>query len=187
MNKKKFEVRRRYDATAKHYDTRYTNIQKQKYREVFSNINLLNYNLILDVGAGTGLLLDFCKEKVQEIICCDLSFNMLMEGKKKHHNGFFICSDIESLPFRKNSFDLCTSFSVLQNISDIDKLIAEKYLVLKEGGNLIITALGKKFDKNILKHTIDKTGFKLVNIWNLSIEDISLIASKGERRTLVSR
>ncbi len=181
MSIKKFEVRRRYDTTAKHYDPRYTNIQNQKYREVFSNGNLSDYELILDVGAGTGLLLDFCKEKTQDVFCCDFSINMLIEGKKKHKNGFFICSDIESLPFRKNSFDLCTSFSVLQNIQDINKTIAEKFWVLKDNGELILTALKKKFDKNDLKHIIDKTGFKLVKIWNLSVEDISLIARKGER------
>ncbi len=178
MNKKKFEVRRRYDATAKHYDPRYTNIQKQKYNEVFSHSNLSDYELILDVGAGTGLLLDFYKEKTQNIFCCDFSVNMLNEGKKKHNNGFFICSDIESLPFRKNSFDLCTSFSVLQNVQNVSKTIEEKFLVLKDNGILILTALKKKFDKNRLKHIIDKAGFKLVKIWNLSVEDISLIARK---------
>lgn len=181
MSKKKFEVRRRYDATAKHYDPRYTSIQKQKYREVFSHVNLSEYKIILDVGAGTGLLLDFYNERVQDIFCCDFSFNMLMEGKKKHKNGFFICSDIESLPFRKGSFDLSTSFSVIQNVQNIDKMISEKFDVLRENGELVLTALKNKFDKNKLKHIIDKAGFLLIKIWNLSIEDISLIASKGKR------
>ena len=106
---------------------------------------------------------------------------MLKEGRKKHNESFFICSDIESLPFRENSFDLCTSFSVIQNIQDIDKAIAEKLFVLKDNGLLILTALKKKFDKNTLKHILDKASFILLKIWDLSIEDISLIARKGER------
>jgi demethylmenaquinone methyltransferase/2-methoxy-6-polyprenyl-1,4-benzoquinol methylase len=181
MSKKKFEVRRRYDATAKHYDPRYTNIQKQKYREVFSHINFSDKELILDVGAGTGLLLDFFEENAQNIFCCDFSINMLKEGRKKHNNGFFICSDIESLPFRENCFDLCTSFSVLQNVQNIHKTIEEKLFVIKNNGILILTALKKKFDKNKLKNIVNTAGFKLNKIWDLSIEDISVIARKSKR------
>ncbi|MFW9852908.1 MAG: class I SAM-dependent methyltransferase [Candidatus Thorarchaeota archaeon] len=181
MNKKKFEVRRRYDATAKHYDPRYTDIQKQKYQEVFSHSNISEYELILDVGAGTGLLLDFFKEKTQNIFCCDFSINMLKEGRKKHSNGFFICSDIESLPFREKCFDLCTSFSVLQNVQNIRKTIEEKIYVIKDNGILILTALKKKFNKNNLRNIVDKAGLKLIKIWDLPIEDISLIARKVER------
>jgi demethylmenaquinone methyltransferase/2-methoxy-6-polyprenyl-1,4-benzoquinol methylase len=182
MNEKKAEVRRKYDTTAKAYDSRYSEIQHRKYLEVFSKIKIQNSDIIIDVGAGTGLLLDFLHNNKENIFCCDLSFNMLKEGKKKHSQNQFVCADSEFLPFRDSSADLITSFTVLQNLPNPFSTLKQILFILKDKGTLILTALQKKYRTKDLEKLIAKTKLKIDNIWSLTSEDTSLIARKVENK-----
>ncbi|MHA2358227.1 MAG: class I SAM-dependent methyltransferase [Candidatus Heimdallarchaeaceae archaeon] len=179
MSKKKFDVRRKYDATARQYDDRYIDIQQSKYREVFANFDIEEGEVILDIGAGTGLLLDTFPSYVNSIFCCDFSFNMLKIGKEKHKNGNFICADSEKLPFREA--DLVTCFSVLQNIPNPENTLIEFHSVLKKNKSLILTALQKKFSEKDLRKLVQDSCFEIIRIWSLTQEDISVIAVKREK------
>ncbi|NPD87811.1 MAG: class I SAM-dependent methyltransferase [Asgard group archaeon] len=178
MNKRKAEVRRKYDTTAKAYDVRYTEIQNRKYLEVFSKLDVKISDVIVDVGAGTGLLLNFLHNNKGNIFCCDLALNMLKEGKKKHHHSHFICADSEFLPFRDSSADIVTSFTVFQNLPNPSAVMKQIIPILKNGGALILTALQKKYKIEDLKKLIAQTNLKIDTIWNLTYEDTSVIARK---------
>ncbi|MHA1259563.1 MAG: hypothetical protein ACTSRO_07980, partial [Candidatus Heimdallarchaeaceae archaeon] len=95
MEKKKYEIRRKYDETAEIYDQRYEKIQLQKYIEVFEKIDITDSHIILDLGGGTGLLEQFLGVNAAKIFNCDLSFRMLQIGKKKQRNSSFILADSE--------------------------------------------------------------------------------------------
>ncbi|MHA1953037.1 MAG: class I SAM-dependent methyltransferase [Candidatus Heimdallarchaeaceae archaeon] len=180
MNKRKAEVRRKYDTTAKAYDTRYTDIQNRKYLEVFSKFEVKDSDVIVDVGAGTGLLLDFLHTNKGNIFCCDLSFNMLKEGKKKHQHSHFICADSEYLPFRDSSADIVSSFTVFQNLPNPSSVMNQIIPILKYKGVLILTALQKKFNIKDLEKLIAQTNLETDIIWNLTYEDAFVIARKAE-------
>ena len=62
MKNKKQEVLRKYDATADKYDSRYKQIQFTKYREILSFIKLRSEDIIIDIGCGTALFLDFLQK-----------------------------------------------------------------------------------------------------------------------------
>lgn len=179
MSKKKHEAMRRYNETAIKYDARYSSIQKQKYREIFSLIDISRMDLILDIGSGTGLLLDFLSSSIENILCCDLSFKMLLEGKKRHPKAIFICADSDHLPFRKSSFNLTTCISVVQNLPEPFQTIKESFRILKEGGRLLLTALDKKYTDIGLRDMCSKAGYEINKLWHLSIEDFSVIAKKN--------
>ncbi len=179
MTKKKHDVMKRYNETASKYDDRYRSIQEQKYREIFSMIDYDVNDIVLDVGSGTGLLLDYLSSSVENILCCDLSFNMLVEGRKRHNNAIFICADSDHLPFRDSSFDLTTCISVIQNLPEPFQTIEESFRILKDGGRLLLTALDKKYTDIELRNICVKAGYDVIKLWHLSVEDFSVIAEKN--------
>ena len=180
MRDKKYEVRRRYDATATHYDKRYLDIQMAKYSEIFSEIDVDNSELILDVGGGTGLLLDFMKNQTSNILCCDISFNMLKEGKNKHKTSHFVCADIDHLPFKESIFKKVICVSVIQNVPDPQLTLREIYSSLRCNGIIVLTALTKLFSDSKIKEIMHKARFSILKLWQLSVEDISIIAIKDD-------
>lgn len=180
MKDKKYEVRRRYDATATHYDKRYFNIQMTKYNEIFSEIDVGNSEIILDVGGGTGLLLDFMENRTSNVFCCDISFNMLKEGKNKHKTSHFVCADSDHLPFKENRFNKIICVSVIQNVPYPQTTLQEIYSSLRCDGILILTALTKLFSNSKIKGIMRKARFSILKLWQLSIEDSSVIAKKND-------
>ncbi len=180
MKDKKYEVRRRYDATATYYDKRYWGIQMTKYNEIFSEIDIDNSEIILDVGGGTGLLFDFMENQTSNIFCCDVSFNMLKEGKNKHKANHFVCADSDHLPFKENRFSKIICVSVIQNVPNPQIALREIHSSLRCDGILILTALTKLFTDSKIKEIMHKASFSILKLWQLSIEDISVIAEKND-------
>ncbi len=180
MKDKKYEVRRRYDATATRYDKRYLDIQMTKYNEIFTEIDVNDSGIILDVGGGTGLLLDFMENQSSNIFCCDISFNMLKEGKNKHKTSYFICADSDQLPFKENRFSKIICVSMIQNIPNPQITLREIHSSLRCDGILILTALTKLFSDSKIKEIMRKARFSILKLWQLSIEDISVIAKKKD-------
>ena len=180
MNNKRFRSILSYNETAEGYDKRYKEIQFAKYREVLVELEIHHSDIILDIGGGTGLIIDFNKEFIQNSVICDLSFEMLKAGKKKHKRGYFICADSEELPFRNNCSDITCLFSILQNLEKPDKTLLESKRVLKNDGKIIITALSKIFDQNILENTLINLKFSISRNWLLSVEDLAIIGKRNE-------
>jgi len=179
MSKKKHDVMKRYNETASKYDDRYKIIQEKKYREIFSMIDYDITDIILDVGSGTGLLLDYLSSSIENIICCDLSFNMLVEGKKRHSKANFICADSDHLPFRDSSFNLTTCISVIQNLPEPLQTIKESFRILKRGGRFLLTALDKIYSDKKLRDICVRAGYEINKLWHLSVEDFSVVAKKS--------
>lgn len=93
---------------------------------------------VLDVGAGTGGLSLFLK-KYGRIYAIEKNPLAISLAKKRGLNVKKV--DADSLPFKKNVFDLVTIFDVLyhQDVDDEKKVVKETYRVLKPGGLLLIT------------------------------------------------
>ncbi|OLS32693.1 MAG: Ubiquinone/menaquinone biosynthesis C-methyltransferase UbiE [Candidatus Heimdallarchaeota archaeon AB_125] len=178
MSNKKYDVRHKYDSTADRYDTRYSDIQMQKYFEIFSEIKLVKSGTIIDVGGGTGLFLDYLQSKKLTTVITDISVEMLKEGRKKNPHGFFVCADSEYLPLRKNIGDLITCISVIQNLENPQKTLEECYFIIKKDKHFVLTALKKLFDLEKLCKIVEKIGFNIIKTWLLSLEDITIIAGK---------
>jgi len=178
MSKKKIEVARRYNETAEMYDRRYKTIQFSKYREVFPELEMGNRDLILDIGGGTGLLLEYFKPQQQNIVICDLSIEMLKTGKAKHPSGNFICADSENLPFRDSCFHITCFFSILQNLESPTSSLQEGTRVLLKNGKIVVTALSKIFDSDELIDHLKDVKCEIEKNWYLHIEDIAVIGTK---------
>jgi len=156
----KQKVQRNYDLSAEVYDSRYSDIQKEKYSLALQDLEL--QKPLLDLGCGTGLLKDFLGV---DLIGCDISRNMLKKAKER--GEIVVQADLENLPFKNISTIL--SFTALQNVPDIKKAIAE--LRKLNPKKLIITYLDK-FD--LVKEVENQ--FDIQEIRKVG-EDVCLVSS----------
>ncbi len=156
-NKKK-KIISNYNKTASFYDNRYRKIQEQKYKIILKNYQL-NSKLILDVGCGTGLFMEFIIALTDQkdfnpnnYVGTDISLNMLnifrikLQRLKLKYEVALILSDIENLPFRENVFQCIFSLTSFQNLPNIDKGVRNLYIVGRDKADLNFSILKKNLN-----------------------------------------
>lgn len=124
--------------------------------------------LILDIATGRGILVTTLARSIKtdlEIICCDLSFQVLkydrLKIKKINPNlkVNYIACDATNLPIKDNSIDLSLSFFGIHNMFDkIPDGIKEAKRVLKPGKQLLNTSMCIKNDSKgykVLKEVLN--------------------------------
>lgn len=105
-----------------------------------------NGNMWLDICSGTGEMAVYLKRfapKETKVYACDFSFPMIQKAMQKKESSeiTFTVSDINSLPFPDNTFDLVTISFAVRNIN-LDKerfvqALKEIQRVLKPGGRFV--------------------------------------------------
>jgi ubiquinone/menaquinone biosynthesis C-methylase UbiE len=86
---------------------------------------------IIDLGAGDGRLYKYLAPlKSSRYVACDIAEQLLNKHPGTNIEKV-ICNLEDTLPFDDASFDLATSFFVLEHIEDIEYLFSEVYRILK--------------------------------------------------------
>jgi len=142
---------------------------------------------VLDVGCGAGgLIINLAKEGTD---CCgidplrEVSLLRAKENANKENVKLHLCQAVgESLPFRKNSFNMVLLLSTLQHVNDQNKVLAEIRRVLKTNGILLASVPTSKnistlfreakkpkhFTRNFslaeFKQTLKDSGFHIIRI-----------------------
>jgi ubiquinone/menaquinone biosynthesis C-methylase UbiE len=155
LSDKKRKIIDDYNISSQYYDKRYREIQYQKYRRFFANVQIQN-SIILDAGCGTGLLLEHIFQKTSlgtlikyKYAGVDISINMLKKFQLKLDNlGIakfisLVLADVENLPFRDNIFDKVFSVTVFQNLADIERAFNDSIRSGKVNLDIVITILKK--------------------------------------------
>lgn len=135
-------VQRVFSDVAKNYDTMNDFMSLGAHRlwkaELIEFLNIQKKDKIIDVGSGTGDLINLIlKKNLKNILfSVDLNDEMLNYGKKKfkRKNVQFIKANAEKLPFENNCFDKFIISFCLRNVTNINKALAESFRVLKPGG-----------------------------------------------------
>lgn len=102
-----------------------------------------SYDRVLDFGCGVGRLTRAWSVKFSHCVGVDVSAEMVrlaQQLNKGFPNCEFVTNDSDHLPFPDDSFDLVSSFIVLQHLSsqrEILAWIAEFVRVLRPGGVII--------------------------------------------------
>lgn len=91
---------------------------------------------ILDIGCGTGFIIDIAKKYTPNIFGVDISPDMLHEVNLEHGMVKLSRADTANLPLKDNYFDLCTAYGFLHHLYDVNSTFKEAYRCLKKGGIL---------------------------------------------------
>lgn len=117
-------------------------VQKRVVAELVGSIEMHQERapkLVLDVGTGTGSLLERLHSLYPDarLTGVDIAFNMCLCARQKLGA---ICQvvngDAESLPFRTGAFDLAVSASALQWVGDLSLALHELHRVVRPGGDI---------------------------------------------------
>ncbi len=102
---------------------------------------------VLDDGCGSGYGSYHLKSKgAKRVTGIDISEEAIEYAGKnyKNENLNFVQMDVTKLNFDDNTFDILTSFQVIEHIKDVNKYLAEIKRVLKNGGIALITTPNKQ-------------------------------------------
>lgn len=136
------EARRRYDALAVDYDRRWPRYLDATTGETLRRIDATGARAALDVGCGTGLLLERIARAWPglRLAGVDLSPGMLAAARRRlGSRAALVAGTADRLPFPDDGFDLAVSTSALHHWHDPVAAIAEIRRVLRPGGRATIT------------------------------------------------
>lgn len=95
---------------------------------------------ILDVGCGSGRLVQFLNKSGFQAKGCDLSPKAVAMARKLNGTQNIRLAGATKLPFKENCFSLVTSISVIEHLTreEGEKFIREAYRVLTPGGFIFL-------------------------------------------------
>ncbi len=132
------KVKKYYDALADMYDNVFNSKMRIAERNVINNLS--KYKIkgrILDIGCGTGYHFENLS-KYGKVYGIDISQRLIYIAKKR--SSLLVVADLQSLPFKDNSFDVAVSiFGALNHVKNIEKAISEVKRVLCPGGIFLFT------------------------------------------------
>ena len=171
--------KKHFDAQAAEYDQRdtyyYSQNGKISCRDIAEQISGVPYEALLDVGCGTGFLIDIlAKRKSAKYRGVDLSDEMIRVAKGKAiHGAEFTVGSADRLPYPDESFDIVACSQSFHHYPRPEEAMGEAKRVLKPGGLYILSdtgigGVGAWIDNHILFklmksgdcHTTDRKGIE---------------------------
>lgn len=105
---------------------------------------------LLEIGCGTGLIMQRLVDQVASVKGIDISDEMLAKAQEK---GLDVeRGDAAKLPFDENQFDCIYSFKVLAHIEQIKETLKEASRVTKPGGRMVLEFYNKRSMRTLVKH-----------------------------------
>ena len=135
-------VLREYDRLAARYDRRWSFYVDATIREMLRRLAPRPGDKVLDVGCGTGALLQALSLSFPGVVLAgvDLSSEMLGVARSKIASSVKLRQGrAESLPFESKAFDIVVSTSILHYLRVPDDALREMKRVLKPGGQVIVS------------------------------------------------
>ena len=141
----------------------------------------------LDIGTGTGRLLELFAKHTQRSVGIDISHAMLSVARANLERGLHRHiqvrpADVYALPFAPGAFDLITLHQVLHYLEEPSRALGEAARVLKPGGRLLIVDFAPHendflreqfahrrlgFSHQQMQEWIGDTGLKLTKVQDL--------------------
>ena len=131
-----------YDVHSLFYDATFGRLVKRRIERAIHHMNIRASDLVLDLGIGTGVSLNFYPNRGR-VIGIDLSAGMLREARKKirerglDRTHVFQANALQ-LPFGDDTFDHVFISHVITVVSDPYVLVREAQRVCKPGARIVI-------------------------------------------------
>jgi len=142
MNIKRTSTQREYARLAPNYDVRWSTYVEATVHETMKRLHLKPGQRLLDIGCGTGSLLERVISTFPDthIVGIDPSPEMLGIAHGKCLDGVDLMEGwAESLPFHDNSFDIVVSCNAFHYWRQPARALDEIARVLRPEGKLLIT------------------------------------------------
>lgn len=107
---------------------------------------------ILEVGCGTGAMVNELAGRGYSVIGTDISQEAIKYGRQKYPGLSLEAGPAQRLPYPPEMFDLVISFDVFEHIPQIDEHLQEVHRVLRPGGYYLFQTPNKY--SNILFETL---------------------------------
>jgi ubiquinone/menaquinone biosynthesis C-methylase UbiE len=157
----------------------------QGYKNLYHEEQILKLNyvkdlfpkkgIVLDAGCGDGVLNQFISKNC-ELYSFDLSSELLKLNSNVSIRKFQGSLTNLSI-FENNYFDFISSFSVIQDISDFEKVLVEFVRVLKKDGTVCLSFVKFSSKKDLILKIINKE-FKIVKKFEESKDLIFVLRKK---------
>ncbi len=142
-----------YDAFSKTYE----NARSKGYHKMLDDLetdivykHIANpSSKVLELGCGTGLILQRVKEKCQNSFGIDISLGMLSKSKEKKLD--IVQGDLTYLPFKDKTFNLLYSFKVLAHVKEMGQAFKEFDRVLTKDGVMVLEFYNKTSLRYLIK------------------------------------
>ena len=120
-----------YDREQPHY--RPENIKRvegviRNLAETYGNLSLL------DVGCGTGFILNIAKKYFNRVVGIDITQAMLDKVDLSSGNVELRLTESSKMPFDDAAFDICTAYGFLHHLPELESTFKEIFRCLKYGG-----------------------------------------------------
>lgn len=144
-----------FDSIASRWD-QIAHHDEKKVAYIVRSANIEGNSRVLDLGTGTGILLPFIKEYLENdgnIVALDISANMLEQAKKKNgtENIEYVCSDFYEYE-NDEKFSVIIAYSCFPHFADRDLFFKKCEELLRDKGRLVIAHSESK-EKINGKHT----------------------------------
>ncbi len=156
-----------YDITAKGYDMQYAEEQRVKIETALKTVEFNENSLILDCGCGTGLLFEYVAKKAEMVVGLDFSRRILAKAKRRakaFRNIVLVLADADYQPFRNSAFTHVFAVTLLQNMPNPEKTLAEICRVAEENAYIVVTGLKKKFSLDNFEGLLRKFDLNLIEV-----------------------
>lgn len=132
----------KYDSWLKHYEKK--QLVAKRRLKIIQKFKISG--TLLDVGAGIGIFLKEAQDNGFKIQGTEISKSGIKVAKEK--NDIKIKqSELETVPFKKHSFDVITLFHVLEHVPDPAKTMKTCKSLLKKDGILVIAVPNEMHSK----------------------------------------
>jgi ubiquinone/menaquinone biosynthesis C-methylase UbiE len=125
-------------ATYNGSEPHYRDENKAQVRDQLTRLRARSGGRLLDIGCGTGFIIDMAKSMFDEIHGVDVTQAMLDRvDTSSGHITLHNCS-AEHLPFESNYFDMVSSYAFIHHVFRYEDVLREAYRVVRPGGFVYI-------------------------------------------------
>lgn len=107
------------------------------FKRYFQLTHLKSGSIVADIGCGSGVFTQLLHESSVNAIGLDLSYPLLLLGRRKYPGTAFVLGDAEILPFSDSMLDGVMLSAVLHHLPDPSRRAREVFRVLKPGGAFV--------------------------------------------------
>ena len=178
------DVQEAYDQWAEQYDTNQNKTRDLEAISLRESLTGQRFERALEIGCGTGKNTEWLLQICDQIVCIDLSGEMLARAKAKLTTDrvTFQQADIinKDWDFANSNFDLVVFSLVLEHIDDLVPVLRKTHGLLKKGGKVYIGELHPFKQYNGTKARFETgNGVQVVTCFNHHISDFTDAAKKA--------